>query len=251
MTTPRRNRPQQRPKLAESRILERRDITDDLMLIWIEKPEGFSFKAGQYCTIGRDGVERAYSIVSAPHEDTLELFVELVPLPEGVLTPILWELGPGDILSIRPRAKGIFTFKPTYVNHLLVATVTGVVPYISYLRDYLERSDTSHRFYVLFGASYVDEFVYDKELATLASEQPQLVRFVPTVSRPDDHRNSGWSGETGRVNTIVEKYADQFGLGTEDTLVYACGHPGMIEDVKERMLPKGFDVEEERFWKED
>ena len=244
-------RPQQRPKLAESRILERRDITDDLMLIWIEKPEGFSFKAGQYCTIGRDGVERAYSIVSAPHEKTLELFVELVPLPEGVLTPILWELGPGDILSIRPRAKGIFTFKPKYLNHLLVATVTGVVPYISYLRDYLERSDTSHRFYVLFGASYVDEFVYDKELEKLASEQPQLVRFVPTVSRPDDHRNSGWSGETGRVNTIVEKYADQFGLGAEDTLVYACGHPGMIEDVKERMLPKGFDIEEERFWKED
>ena len=250
LTTTRRRRPP-KPKLAESKVLERRDITHDLMLMWIEKPEGFSFKAGQYCTIGREGIERAYSIVSAPHEETLELFVELVPLPDGVLTPLLWELGPGDVLSIRPRAKGIFTFKPKYVNHLLVATVTGVVPYISYLRDYLHRGDSGHRFYVLMGASYVDEFVYDEELSKLVAEHPDLLTFVPTISRPDEERNAEWTGEKGRVNEIVEKYAEEFGLSTEDTLVYACGHPGMIEDVKERMLPKGYAVEEERFWKED
>ncbi len=250
MTTIRRRRPP-KPKLAESRIIERRDITDDLMLMWIEKPEGFSFKAGQYCTIGRDGIERAYSIVSAPHEETLELFVELVPLPDGVLTPLLWELGPGDVLSIRPRAKGIFTFKPKYPNHLLVSTVTGVVPYVSYLRDYLHRKASGHRFYVLMGASYADEFVYDEELKRLASDLPDLVSFVPTISRPDEERNDGWSGEKGRVNTIVEKYAEKYGLSPEDTLVYACGHPGMIEEVKDRMAPRGFTVEEERFWKED
>ena len=248
LTTTRRRRPP-KPKLAESKVLERKDITDDLMLMWIEKPEGFSFKAGQYCTIGREGIERAYSIVSAPHEETLELFLELVPLPDGVLTPLLWELGPGDVLSIRPRAKGIFTFKPKYVNHLLVATVTGVVPYISYLRDYLHRGDSGHRFYVLMGASYVDEFVYDEELEKLVAEHPDLLTFVPTISRPDEERNEEWTGEKGRVNEIVEKYAEEFGLSTEDTLVYACGHPGMIEDVKDRMLPKGFAVEEERFWK--
>ena len=54
LTTIRRRRPP-KPKLAESKVLERRDITHDLMLMWIEKPEGFSFKAGQYCTIGREG----------------------------------------------------------------------------------------------------------------------------------------------------------------------------------------------------
>ena len=101
------------------------------------------------------------------------------------------------------------------------------------------------------GASYVDEFVYDKELSELAAEHPDLVTFVPTISRPDEERNAEWTGEKGRVNEIVEKYAEEFGLGTEDTLVYACGHPGMIEDVKDRMLPKGYAVEEERFWKED
>ncbi|MGH2541843.1 MAG: ferredoxin--NADP reductase [Ardenticatenaceae bacterium] len=232
--------------------MERKELSPDLWLIWLEKPEGFAFKPGQYCTIGVDGLERAYSIVSAPHEERLELFIELVPREEGGhLTPLLYELNEGDTVSIRPRAKGIFTFKPTYNNHLLVATVTGVVPYISYLRDYIHNKNTGHHFYVLEGASYHDEFGYDKELQKLAAKHPDLVTFVPTVSRPGEERNKGWTGEKGRVNTIVEKYIEKFGLKQNDTLIYACGHPAMIEDVKARFIPKGFAIEEERFWKED
>ena len=238
-------------KLAVVKVLERTDISPDLLILWIEKPDGFSFKPGQYCTIGLDGIERAYSIVSAPHEGSLELFVELVPLPLGVLTPKVWELAPGDTLTVRPRAKGIFTMDPGRPNQLMVSTVTGVVPYVSILRDYLHNGRGGHRFHVLQGASYADELTYDGELTALAAEHPGVVTYVPTVSRPAEERNEEWEGETGRVNTIVEQYADRLDLSPQDTLVYACGHPGMIEDVKERMAPKGFSVEEERFWKED
>ena len=221
------------------------------MLMWIEKPPGFTFKPGQYCTIGLDGVERPYSIVSAPHEESIELFLELVPQGIGVLTPKLWKLSIGDSLTIRPRAKGIFTLDPRYTNHVLVSTVTGVVPYVGFLRDYLHNGRSGHRFYVLQGASYANEFTYDTELADLSQQHPELITYVPTVSRPDEARNHGWPGKTGRVNLIVEDYAECLGLGPEDTLVYACGHPGMIEDVKERMVPRGFAVKEERFWKEE
>ena len=239
------------PKLAEVTISRRENVTEDVWLIWIEKPEGFTFKPGQYCTIGRDGVERAYSIVSAPHKDALELFVELVPLPDGVLTPKLWELQVGDTVSIRPRAKGIFVFKPESPNQVLVSTVTGVVPYVSILRDYIHHGRSGHHFYVLQGASYLDEFTYDGEIGRLSIERPELLTYIPTVSRPAEERNAEWTGEIGRVNLIVERYTEKFGLAPEDTLIYACGHPGMIEDVRARMKLKGFQVEEERFWKQD
>ena len=104
-------------------------------------------------------------------------------------------------------------------------------------------------FYVLEGASYHDEFGYDDELTKIASERPDVVTFVPTVSRPHEPRNEGWTGEKGRVNTIVEKYIAKFGLAPEDTRVYACGHPQMIEDVKARVKALDFPFEEERFWK--
>ena len=243
--------PQKAP-LQEIKIVRREDQTEDLCLMWIEKPDGYTFKPGQYCTIGHDGVERAYSIASAPHEELIELFIELVPVAEGgVLTPMLWDLHEGDKVTIRPRAKGIFTFKAEMKNQFLVSTVTGVVPYVSFLRDYIEHGKSGHHFYVLEGASYTDEFVYDKEFENLSEENPSLVTFVPTISRPDEAKNSSWSGDTGRVNNIVKDKLSEFNLTNKDTMVYACGHPGMIEDVKEKVTIDGYEFLEERFWKDD
>ena len=237
-------------KLPRCVLVARKDITDDLMVIWLKSEQEFGFKAGQYCTLGLGSVERAYSIVSAPHEPELEIFVELVPLPDGVLTPPMWELAAGDSMSIRPRAKGIFTMDERYNKHLMVATVTGVAPFLSMIRGYLHHGGEGHKFYVLQGASYEDEFTYKDELECLAREHPETVVYVPTVSRPAEERNAGWEGANGRVNTIVEDYIDKLGLDYEGVLVYACGHPGMIEDVKDRLTPRGFKVKEERFWKQ-
>lgn len=262
-------------ELPQATVIRRKDVADGLALFWLELEMPFTFRPGQYCTIGLQGedgklIERAYSIVSAPHEEYLELFIELVPRPYGNLTPLLWELEEGDEVSIRPRAKGVLTFDSSFANQVMVATVTGIVPYVSILRDYVYRSISGsfdaahgkHRFFVLHGASYLHEFAYDEELHELSQERPdglELV-YVPTVSRPwkkDDSPenqaraipNVDWRGETGRVNLILERYLAQWGLSPEDSLIYVCGNPGMIEDVKARFVPAGWHIKEERFWK--
>ena len=85
-------------KHYEAKILERRDLSEDLWLIRVDPGGPFKFLAGQYATLGvdRDGkrIERAYSIVSSPYEDGLEFFIELVP--QGELTPKLYQLQVGD-----------------------------------------------------------------------------------------------------------------------------------------------------------
>lgn len=245
-------RKNKRPPLEQIEILKREDQTEDLALFWLDRPENYSFKPGQYCTIGHKDVERAYSISSSPHEEFIELFVELVPEKDGgILTPMLWNLGAGDKVTIRPRAKGIFTFKDHLKNQLLVATVTGVVPYVSFIRNYLYLNRSGHHFFILEGASYMDEFVYDKEFQSLSALHPDMITFIPTVSRPDEPRNVSWEGLDGRVNNIVEEQIKDLRLSTTDTMVYACGHPSMIEDVKRRLVLQGFEFLEERFWKED
>ena len=236
--------------LPKAKLVSRRDVTGDLMVIHLQPEVEFTFKPGQYCTLGLDSIERAYSIASAPHEPDLEIFVELVPPPDGALTPLMWELKVGDCMSVRPRAKGVFTMDQRYRNHLMLATVTGIAPFISTLRSYLHRGGEGHRFYVLQGASYQNEFTYQDEMERLASQNPGSIVYVPTVSRPSEDLNLEWEGEKGRVNNIVEQYVDKFRLSPDHTMVYACGHPGMIEDVKERLSPKGFTIKEERYWKQ-
>lgn len=237
-------------KTLDVRIVYRRDTTPEHWTIGLEKPPGFTFKPGQYVTIGSGGIERPYSIVSAPCEPQVELYIELAPPPLGRLTPLLHALKEGDSVTMRPAAKGRFTFEPGYANQVMVATVTGIAPFLSMLRDYRARNGTGHRFFILDGASYHDELAYRDELTRLAGTDPSHIAYVPTVSRPQEARNAAWQGEKGRVNTIAERSLAAWGLEPRETIVYACGHPGMIEDVKVRLTPKGWKVKEERYWKD-
>jgi len=235
--------------LIESKIIQRLDLSDCMLKLWILKPENYSFKPGQYCTIGVDGIERAYSIASSPDENFLELFVELVE--HGELSSIIREMKAGDKLTLRPKAKGIFQIKDTnYNNYLLVCTVTGIVPYVSYVRYFLNNNSSNMKFHILQGSSYMDEFGYSEELITISKDYPDFVTYQPTISRPKDIRNEEWNGKTGRVNIIAENYIIQKQLNIDNTIVYACGNPDMIIDIKEKLgQNKGFKVLEERFWK--
>jgi ferredoxin--NADP+ reductase len=242
--------------LPRAEIVRRQDFTDDLFVLWLDPEVEFTFKPGQYITIGAGGLERPYSIASAPYEPLIELFIEFV-LPEhgGKLTPLLYAQHVGDIVTIRPKAKGLFTLRGNVTNHVMVATVTGVAPYVSMIRQFLHDRSSGvkglerHRFFVMEGASHRDEFVYDKELQRLSEEHPALIQFVCSVSRPWAERNTGWTGPIGRINLLLEEHLDHWKLPLDQTMIYLCGNPGMIDDAKQRVIPKGWSVAEERFWR--
>ncbi|MBT18098.1 MAG: hypothetical protein CL889_03880 [Dehalococcoidia bacterium] len=237
--------------LPTVKIVGRQDYTEDLFKLWLEPSVPFTFKPGQYITIGSKDIERPYSIASSPHEEYIELFIEYVhPEHGGKLTPLLYAQNVGDILSMRPRAKGIFLLDENYSDHVLVGTVTGIVPYVSYIRQFLNDKRTGHRFFVMEGASHFDEFVYDQEFEELQSNH-DFIEFVSTVSRPNDPRNKNWHGSVGRVNNLVPDNVDRWGLSKQNTMIYLCGNPGMIEDVKDKMGSAGWNYCEERFWKEE
>jgi len=259
-------------KTLTARISSRVEIAEDLFCLRIDLGENrrqFSFKAGQYLTLGlfdsngswvidsgKRPALRPYSIVSAPDEKNLEIFVELVSRDRGGnLTPLLYGLREGDMLQVLPEAKGIFIFEPEYKNQVMVATVTGIAPFVSIIRDYRKTGGRDAKFFVLHGASYFNEFGYDNELLDLSGKWPEdvLAAYVRTISRPDDPRNANIRklgiSETGRVNGIIEKYLGSWGLEIKDTIIYVCGHPGMIENVKNRLSPNGWMIKEERFWK--
>ncbi len=232
-----------------ARILERRDLSDDLWVIRVDPGGEFPYRPGQYATLGvvtsEKHHERAYSIVSAPHEKFLEFFFELVP--HGQVTPGLHTSRVGDVITLRKTAKGNFTLDLSgeRANHFLIATVTGVAPFVSYVRSLQHewktaKSAAAHKLFLLEGASRSWELGYSSELEKVAGEVPWLT-YVPTVSRPWEDK--GWSGESGRVDDLIRKYADLWGLTPQNAKVYLCGHPNMIENVTGIVRRRGWEEE--------
>ena len=245
--TPRKHELSQRLSVS----LDRRDISVDLCVFRINAGGPFAYLAGQYATLGmeREGVrtERAYSIASSSYEEALEVFVELVP--NGSLTPSLFQLKAGDQLLCRKTAKGRFTLdlRSGRLNHLLVSTVTGVAPFVSYIRtpyhDWKGGGTSipgNCKLFCLQGAIRSFEFGYREELERYSAEVPWF-KYVSTVSRPWE--DPAWQGERGRVDDLLRKYTDRWELQAETTTAYLCGHPKMIENSRGTLERAG--------WKKD
>jgi ferredoxin/flavodoxin---NADP+ reductase len=246
-------------KFAGGVLTSRRDLSDDLWIIKVRPACDLAFRPGQYATIGVpvDGklIERPYSIVSSPEEAELELFIELVP--EGDLTPHLYRLAEGAEVVLRRKTKGLFLRGAPIEteDHLCVATVTGIAPFVSMLRTlarrFRDREWTSdRRIVLLLGASRSWEFGYIDEMRALSEAVPWF-KFVPTVSRPWE--DPEWPGETGRVEDVLRKWADTLEIEPGSAGVYLCGHPQMIANARGIMRRRGFaekDIREEQYWPE-
>src|ERR1700726_988513 len=156
-------------KFYRAQVTRRVDFAPDLWMFRIRSGGEFNFVPGQYATLGVETngkrIERPYSIVSSPSENEVEFFFELVP--EGALTPLLHKLQPGDQLLMRKIPKGKFSLDTQNgrTNHLLISTVTGVAPFVSYVRtlykdwkEHRETPETGHQLFLLEGASRSWEF---------------------------------------------------------------------------------------------
>jgi len=237
-------------KHANVTIVERHDHTPDLWSIRVRHDLEFGFTPGQYATLavphGDRLVERAYSIVSDPAERTVEFFFELVP--EGALTPLLYDKGVGDDILMRKRAKGLFVLdkREERTRHLCVSTVTGVAPFVSWVRTTrrllgAEPSLRPPQILLIQAGSRSEELSYLDELRRHDAEVPWLT-YVPSVSRPWE--DPAWTGELGRAEDVVRKHADAAGCGPHDSVAYLCGHPEMIATVRGIMRRRGFDAKD-------
>jgi ferredoxin--NADP+ reductase len=241
-------------KYQRGRVTWRKDHSSDLWSVRVAPESRIEFEPGQYVTLGLTDpatgkmIERAYSVCSAPHEEELEFFFELVP--HGKLTPKLFELKPGADLWMRRRAKGAFTIdhQGGRRNHFMAATVTGIAPALSMVRS-LRREKPDLRLVIVQAGSRSHELGYREELERAAAESGGWLTYVPTVSRPWE--DPEWKGERGRAEDVLRKHLDLGGFTPEDSTAYLCGHPQMIENGKGILLRRGFDraqIHVEVYW---
>jgi len=255
-------------------LSERIDVAGPEVAIFRFRPvdgELFSFTAGQYATLGLDAggefVPRAYSIASSPYvRDHLEFYINVIK--DGQLTPSIFHLHIGDHIHYM-GPKGIFTLAKSQAPHLLlIATGTGLAPYVSMLRtmhaEELAGRPHGRKVTLVHGVRHTADLGYRWELDGLAREAGFGLTYVPMVSR---HENDPfWTPEVGRgrVTELLKLLGDgdpatlpssigaealRDGLPPGDTAAYLCGNPDMIADAKALLAERGYaEVLTEEYW---
>lgn len=185
-------------------------------------------------------IRRAYSIASESRADEfLEFYLTVVM--SGDLTPRLFALKLKDRLYVGPKAVGVFTLDKAPGKHILmVATGTGLAPYMSMLRSQLV-CNGDRKFVIVHGARFSWDLAYRTELTGLARHCSNF-HYIPVTTRPQE--DVTWRGRSGYLQNIIASNAieEETGLAlTPDNFdIYLCGNPGMIESVIAWAEARGF-----------
>ncbi len=234
--------------VLRERVLGVHHWTGTLFSFTCTRDPAFRFQAGQFAMIGLmvEGkpLLRAYSMVSAPWEETLEFLS--IKVPDGPLTSRLQHVRPGDEVLVGRKATGTLVTGNLLPGRTLwlLGTGTGLAPFMSLIRD-PETYDLYERVVLTHTVREVAELAYHDDLT---KELPQheflgeLVRgkltYYPSVTREAFQTR-------GRITDLIRSgrlFAD-LGLppfSLERDRVMLCGSPGLLADARTLLEAQGF-----------
>jgi ferredoxin--NADP+ reductase len=227
-------------KFTRQRLLEVQTLTSNLFTLRTTRDPGFRFTAGQFARLGvrkPSGciVWRAYSMVSAPHDEFLDFFSIVVP--DGEFTSELSRLSVGDELLVEKQAFGFLTLDrfPDGRDLWLLATGTGIAPFLSILQDF-EAWQRFERIVLVYSVRQQRELAYQQLIADLPQREyleglGDKLTYVPVVPREQVP-----GALHGRITQLIEtgelERAAGLALSPEHSRIMLCGNPQMIEDTR-------------------
>ena len=243
-------------------VLSKTTWTPNLFSFTVSRPDSFKFTAGQFVRLGvnpsqlkyyqqvkasdevsnealNEDIFRAYSIVSSPFDEVLEFFS--IVIPDGAFTSQLQHLQVGDELLLNTMPFGFLTLaryqKPLPKDLWLLATGTGLAPFLSMLQDLKTWEDYEH-IVLAYSARSTDELAYVEQIERLQDDfgslvdNPAKLIFIPIVTRESvDGALSERLPKLLLEGTLQARAG--IDLDVDTTHVMLCGNPDMVDDTKE------------------
>jgi len=226
-------------KWLEGRVVEHKAWTDTLFSLRVES-QRLDFAAGQFVRLaldlGGERIARPFSFVNPPQDPMLEFYGVIVP--EGPLSPPLARLRKGDRLFVADNPSGFLVLGevPAAEDLWLVATGTGIAPFLSILRT--ETPWQRYRRVILVHAvRRASELVYADMIDAVARERGgQFVRINFTSREKTANALEGRIPAAIRDGRLEAKAQP---ISPERSQFMLCGNPQMLKDVAAELNARG------------
>ncbi len=231
------------------RVLQVHHWNEHLFSFRTTRDAGFRFRNGHFVMLGLPDKPkpcvRAYSIASANYEEHLEFFS--IKVPDGRLTSRLQHLQCGDGVLVARKTVGTLVLDDLRPGKrlFLLATGTGLAPFLSILRD-LETWERFEQVVLVHGVRHVSDLAYRKYLTTGLAEDEYLgdmvraqLRYVPTVTREPFALRERIPPllTSGRIAEVLDGPA----LDPKTDRAMICGSMAMLKDTRRALDDLGFE----------
>lgn len=212
-------------------LQSKRALTDSLFELVFERPQDWSYQAGQFARLGlpQEGDEpifRAYSMSSTPEEKTLSFLIKCVQ--DGQLSPRLTSLEVGESVLLDGDAQGNLLPERIPGGEVMwfFATGAGLAPFLGLLKEKTALASWP-RIVLALSARTLAEANALSALAT-ATRHPALM-ILPATTRET-------STLQGRLPALLESgvLEERAGARLEPDVSRAmlCGNPDFIKDMR-------------------
>ena len=225
---------------ASVKIIEKKEIAEATLGLYLEKPIGFNYVAGQYVLLqvpqliekgGRESTH-SMSLVSAPYQNHLLIVMRV---SQSDFKQTINNMVVGEELVVDgPIGSLILDNDDRPV--IFLAGGIGIAPFFSIIQEqeYLGWSRSVTLFY---GNKTPQNTAFLENLRQIKSDK---FSFIPTMSQLPEGDKS-WSGERGRISAkMISRYVKDISV----PLYYIVGLPEMVKSTKDELIKLNVSIDD-------
>lgn len=224
--------------IYQVKLKERQTLAENTLGFIFEKPQGFAFKAGQFCSVmlpnpenkDRKEVIRSLSLASPPYSNELMIVTRL---RNSAFKRSLQTLPIGSEIQLN-ASYGTFTL---HENEMIPAVFLtggiGIAPIRSMLLQ-ATKDKTSHRIFLFYSNRRPEDAVFLEELRHIQRENP-FYRLIATMTQMERSKQD-WHEATGYIekNMIIQYLSD-----LTKPIYYIVGPSQMVKALRETLTILG------------
>jgi ferredoxin-NADP reductase len=221
-------------------LIRREEVAEGTMAFHLEKPAGFSFRAGQFADVtltdpletDAEGNTRTFSIASPPFANEL---VFTTRMRNTAFKRSLKQVKSTAEVKISPAA-GTFTLhKDPAKAAVFIAGGIGITPFLSMVQQ-ADQDRLSQKLYLFYSNRRPEDAAFLDTLRALETTNPNF-RLICTMTDMSKSKKE-WKGETA---VIGKQMLGRHLASLQGPIYYIAGPPTMVTAIRDTLVSAGIE----------